>query len=59
MKLLDGHLEATPKSLGAVALAVVGVALAWGLLTPDKAASVSALISALCALVVPRRGEEG
>ncbi len=55
MKLFDGHLEATPKSLGAVGLAIVGIALAWGFLTPNEAASVSALVSALCALVVPRR----
>ena len=55
MKLLDGHLDATPKSLGAIASAIVAIALAWGFLTPDRAASVSALVSAVCALVVPDR----
>lgn len=59
MKLLNGHLNITPKSVTAGIAAVTGIFIAFEVFTPVQATAVGALLSFVASLVVPSRDDTG
>lgn len=57
MQFLNGHLNVTGKSLGGVATALLAAVVAFGYLTPEKAAVVMGLVGAVLAVLVPDRDQ--
>lgn len=49
------HLQLTPKSVGAAITAIVGMIVAFNWLNADEAMAVTAVLTALAAILIPER----